>query len=309
MSQADRTPPTDASTTAELPAPAGEVRCDTPCLDCGYNLRGLRAGGTCPECNFSIDRSLRGDRLLHASPHRLRRLVAGAELLFWGSAVSLSATIAGAILFFTSILAGWPTAGLLTVSTVLLLGATVALVGVWRITIIIPRPTGWQGHLRVQTVARVAMSIAPACQAYGFVSSILVHWVMKSPGTMPPPPVLPGPSLPCLLATVVGIVALLVHLRRLALCIPDHDLAANVKLYLHVLGGCAAVVVCSLALREWNWSVCVALGLICFVPIAALVLGAWWLRLMARCRNVLRQQAQLAEQAGQRSGENASSDG
>lgn len=36
----------------------GEIDFDLPCARCAYNLRGLRAGGRCPECADPIDRAL-----------------------------------------------------------------------------------------------------------------------------------------------------------------------------------------------------------------------------------------------------------
>src|SRR5438552_13978961 len=36
--------------TSAMPAPVFES--DHPCLGCGYNLRGLRAGVKCPECGM-----------------------------------------------------------------------------------------------------------------------------------------------------------------------------------------------------------------------------------------------------------------
>jgi len=54
----------------------------TPCLRCGYDLQGLSAGGNCPECGMGVDRSLAaGDELRHAPPAWLAGLTWGAWLL------------------------------------------------------------------------------------------------------------------------------------------------------------------------------------------------------------------------------------
>ena len=56
-------------------AMAVEITDDTECIGCGYNLRGLTAGGNCPECGHAIKRTLaalhafrlKGEHLLIAS--------------------------------------------------------------------------------------------------------------------------------------------------------------------------------------------------------------------------------------------------
>ncbi|HNO77135.1 MAG TPA: hypothetical protein PKN33_03660 [Phycisphaerae bacterium] len=56
-------------------AMAAEITDDTECNACGYNLRGLTAGGNCPECGHPIKRTLaaqqgfhlRGEHLMFAS--------------------------------------------------------------------------------------------------------------------------------------------------------------------------------------------------------------------------------------------------
>lgn len=54
---------------------------DVPCLLCGYNLRGLRREGRCPECGTSIERSLHGNLLEYSNPHYLATLHRGLFLI------------------------------------------------------------------------------------------------------------------------------------------------------------------------------------------------------------------------------------
>ena len=51
-----------------------------PCLSCGYSLQGLDAIGRCPECNESIERSLRGRLLGNADRRWVRRVILGFDL-------------------------------------------------------------------------------------------------------------------------------------------------------------------------------------------------------------------------------------
>ncbi|UCD75867.1 MAG: hypothetical protein JSV91_02900 [Phycisphaerales bacterium] len=55
---------------------------DVPCVGCGYNLRGLKPDGRCPECGLEIERSLHGDDLLYSSAAYLDSLCRGIRLIF-----------------------------------------------------------------------------------------------------------------------------------------------------------------------------------------------------------------------------------
>lgn len=50
---------------------------DVPCLNCGYNLRGLSPSGNCPECGVPIARSLQGNLLVFSSPEYVASLNRG----------------------------------------------------------------------------------------------------------------------------------------------------------------------------------------------------------------------------------------
>ena len=52
----------------------GPIEGDWVCIACEYPLRGLDPKGKCPECGTPIARSLRDDRLAHASPFWVFRL-------------------------------------------------------------------------------------------------------------------------------------------------------------------------------------------------------------------------------------------
>lgn len=108
---------------------------DIPCQRCAYNLRGLSAEGTCPECGAPVLVALYGDRLELADPQWLAKVSRGCNLCRG----------AGAIMFLTSGLgsfAQWPISMLpQSVSTLLfivgalllLILAVVVLRGLWLI--------------------------------------------------------------------------------------------------------------------------------------------------------------------------------
>jgi hypothetical protein len=60
---------------------ASVVAEDIPCFQCSYNLRGLAAGGQCPECNAAIAHSLHGTSLRYAGREYLRKLHRGLVLV------------------------------------------------------------------------------------------------------------------------------------------------------------------------------------------------------------------------------------
>ena len=64
------------------PARVAALVVDVPCAKCDYNLRGLSAGGRCPECGEGIASSLRPDRLLFAEPSWLRHIMRGLTVLY-----------------------------------------------------------------------------------------------------------------------------------------------------------------------------------------------------------------------------------
>lgn len=71
-------------------APADdEIARDVPCLQCGYNLRGLTSFHTCPECGLTVARSMRGDRLCVSHPRWVERLANGAGWCAWSTVCGL----------------------------------------------------------------------------------------------------------------------------------------------------------------------------------------------------------------------------
>lgn len=90
----------DAGAGVEPPPIPGEtsfvVTGDSPCLACGYNLKGLSVFGRCPECGASVERSLRGNLLQFADPGYVKRLHLGAIIVVLSAGLPL---LGGVIVF------------------------------------------------------------------------------------------------------------------------------------------------------------------------------------------------------------------
>jgi len=66
---------------------------ESPCLACGYNLKGLSTFGRCPECGASVERSLRGNLLRFADPDYVKRLHLGAIIVVLSAGIPLVAGV------------------------------------------------------------------------------------------------------------------------------------------------------------------------------------------------------------------------
>ena len=113
---------------------AGAIISDVVCRRCGYNLRGLREAGRCPECGTPIGLSTHGDLLRFADPTWVEKLALGVKWMLWGIVVSIGVGILGSC-------PGRATAGGPAIQQVFgLLGSLVGLYGAWLLTS--PDPAG-----------------------------------------------------------------------------------------------------------------------------------------------------------------------
>jgi hypothetical protein len=78
---------------------------DVACVACGYNLRGLRPDGRCPECGRAVADSLKSEHWSQADPKYVRRLLLGLAILALAFAAGLigeifeSALYAGLVIY------------------------------------------------------------------------------------------------------------------------------------------------------------------------------------------------------------------
>lgn len=142
--------------------PTGQLAQDIHCIHCGYNLRSLLPDQNCPECNHSVARSLRSDRLQFSDPTWLRRVCSGMKYILIGSLVGLVAmrilgwAIPGLTLGFTPTIS-YRVSLLTRVSLLLLFGIPV--IGAWRATSPEPEIAGTSRDSRLRLAARILLPV------------------------------------------------------------------------------------------------------------------------------------------------------
>ncbi len=198
--------------------PPSLIDVDSPCMSCGYNLRGLQTDSNCPECGHIISASLRGDMLRFSDPKWLAQLRLGASLKLWAIVVSFVLSfVAG----FAGAFFGLP---ILLVQFAALVGSVMALWGTWCITSQEPRIALTDDSLTLRKFIRT-------CAIASGVGDLL-HMVADV-----------GP-LPALMYTVSLLLGLtgyaasygeLFYFRRFANRIPNPDLVKSTKRMIIVL--------------------------------------------------------------------------
>jgi hypothetical protein len=197
--------------------PPSLIEVDSPCMSCGYNLRGLQTDSNCPECGHIISASLRGDLLRFSDPSWLAQLRLGASLKLWAILVSYVFTfVAGFIVVF-----GVSDLFVLFAS---LVGSVLGLWGTWCITSQEPRIALTDETLTLRKIIRAS--------AIGSGVGGLLHMVAEFA---------PLSTLVYAVATVLsfaGLVAAygeLFYFRRFATRVPDPDLVKSTKRLIVVL--------------------------------------------------------------------------
>jgi len=195
----------------ELLDAAGTIHLDLACRRCGYNLRGLRPEGRCPECGAAIGLSCYGDLLRFADPKWVETLARGATLVLWGTVV---AVLGGLMVVGVALITGnRPLAVFLG-----LIGGVVALYGAWLITQPDPSGVGEDRYITDRKIVRVTLLLGLAEPA-----AHLLHAAVRIPFSIEV--VLVIVVLLAGLCGAVGEFAKLTYFRKLALRIPNDALA------------------------------------------------------------------------------------
>ena len=276
---------------------------DRACIHCGYNLRGLVADGSCPECGRPIAGSLRGNFLEHADPQWLDRLRFGCALKLWNIALT-GLFVAVAVVLMVL---GLPKNAL---ESIVLVGSALGVWASFAITTQEPRISLQEDSVTLRKAIRL-------CVVASAVGSLLSRVIPA--GQLGIVVALLGSGLQ--LCAPVSFFGELVYLRRFALRVPDVALAKATKtlqwggaiaLALVIIIGSLIPVLVSLfsgttttsgggriVITSANFG---AVGVLfasfaCILGLAAAVFAVWYLALLITYRRVFAEAALAARSA------------
>jgi len=272
----------------------GMVAIDIPCRKCAYNLRGLPAEGRCPECGASIGFSLMGDLLCYSDPSWVDTLRKGVKSILWGVVVTIVGAI-GSITLDATLAAGVPP---LVVVLVILLGYLLVLGGTWLLTSPDPSGLGEDKYGTSRRLIRITLLIGVVNQVLSVVER--VEALPRAIGR-----VLSIVETLAAIAGLVGFIALLVYLGKLARRIPDPELTERAKFLGTAIGACygiflfftlVTVLMASGSVAGADGALVGAACIIGVVALALLVLFFLYLRLLAQMAACFKQAADYARQ-------------
>lgn len=194
--------------------PEAVIAADTPCVICGYNLRGLKASGLCPECGSPILRSTQGDLLQHADPAWLGKLLLGVRLKLWNTLLGL---VFGTLAGVATMLLG--RGGPLIVAGVLAVASVLGVLAVFLITAQEPRTALSEDPVTLRKAVRLCVIVALVGQLSLQLATILAPAVWL---------IVAGQAIS--LSGVVAYIGEFIYLRRFALRIPDLRLARSTRI-------------------------------------------------------------------------------
>lgn len=208
---------------------------DRACIDCGYNLRGLKIGGVCPECGRSIEAKKSAprysDQLVQAPIGWLEAFSMGALLMFLAALGLVIMTIA--LLFYSG-------------PVMVLIIGFISLAwfgGVWLVTRPRPMLAATVVNTRLEwSGARVAARLTQACWPLASIGILLA--VVLRQGAAPGAAVGVASVSGSLLGLVAlgGLAPLCVMLARIAEWAEDSSLAQGFRGSASTLGVCGIII-------------------------------------------------------------------
>jgi hypothetical protein len=264
-----------------------EISEDTPCVHCGYNLRGLTRDKFCPECGTPIARSIFGNQLRYADPAWLEKLRFGTSLKLWNIVIGLLIGAGAAIVMAAGLPAVWTF--LLT-----LVGGALGLWATFLITTQEPRVALGEDPITLRKAVRF-------CAVFAF-SGQLVNQAAELGGERSLVFVIAGSALSLL--GVVQAFGELVYYRRFARRIPDAKLERSTSIVLWGLPAATALlalgaivtVLSAAAAASGGLVLAASMPIICVGGVALLVFGLWYIRLLLGYRKAFKEAIPIARQ-------------
>lgn len=283
---------------------SGVIRMDVSCRRCGYNLRGLRRDGRCPECGRPVGLSLLGDLLRYADPNWVESLARGSRLILNGLSASLIAAIAAAAVAVVAQATAGGTgsirvqAALAVCRVAAILGLLAFYYGAWVMTSPDPTRVGEDLYATSRKLVRITLLVGVGNTAMQMILASLplpraVELVLV---------ILHGFGL---LALLVGFLAYLRYLMKLTLRIPDQQLSKRARFLFFgfIIAPAAGILVITLqaiitlTLGAGGASIILPTGCVfTLILLAMLVFALMALRLQHRIGRACREQARLARE-------------
>lgn len=190
--------------------PQGCIDTDLPCLNCGYNLRGLPSDGACPECAAAIRRSTHGDWLQFHNPDWLKQLASGAG---WLAAAQAGYLVAVPLTIAANVMGR----GLLP-EVIAIVFCILPLVGCWKLTTPDPGAPERASTVTLRRASRVAVCVLVVV---GLLRAALILCMGTGHVAL---------ELFLAITALVHTSAWLVYVRRLLLRIPRRGLALQARM-------------------------------------------------------------------------------
>jgi hypothetical protein len=214
--------------------PRGMVEGDRPCLQCGYNIRGLYLDAHCPECGVRVADSLRGNLLRYASPEYLESLHRGVVLVMAGLVAGVIATVGVITLAIALSVAsggGKADAGIELAASVVGLGTSLlGLLGYWLLSAPDPGLIGVDKAMSSRKLLRgaVAASVATALLSFVFTIINYFHLIGGPLALSNPTSIIKGLISLCAgVAWLVQFFAAMKYVQWLSRRVPDPSLHAE----------------------------------------------------------------------------------
>jgi hypothetical protein len=117
---------------------AGALSEDTPCGECGYNLRGLTVENLCPECGTPISKSMHRGLLRYSHPNYIWKLKRAVDWMLWGRYLLIAYYVLYWTIRISYILRRTIVFPVRLHSWILFVGTAITLIGSWKLS----RPDG-----------------------------------------------------------------------------------------------------------------------------------------------------------------------
>jgi hypothetical protein len=289
----DRVEPVESG----APVAAPVIDTEMLCKRCGYNLCGLQPTGRCPECAAPIEFSMRGFYLRFADPQWLEKLALGTRLILWGLLIAIVVDIAAMFMLRYD---------LFLRQMIAMAAGSIGYYGIWLLTEPDPGKFDEIAGITARKVVRGALLAGIGLQ----VVEIAVPRLATSPTANVM--IVLAINLPAAVLRIVGEVAQLAYLQRLAGRIPNRILEDRANFLKRAIGvsygifaavGIVAAVIFAVggsraAVMRGSWSGLAVFGCVeGVVGLALLTFAIMFLILIYRLGKVFRREAANARDA------------